>query len=143
MVDLFVPHAGSGSASVFADYQSGLNARTKVQQARLDDTVQWQSFRGRVFVKLDVEGSELAFLYGAEKMIRARQPMILLEINPDSARAGGYGVNNVLQHLSKLGYDRAVKLDRLSNAVPLEEINHTPQRNVVIMHALNGSWPRK
>ena len=93
--------------------------------------------------KLDVEGSELAFLRGAERMIRARRPSILFEINRDSARAGGYGVGDVLDKLSELGYDRAVELNRLSDAVPLATINHSPQRNVVAVHALSESWRRE
>ena len=140
-VELFVPNGGSGSASLFADYQSGPKAGVHVPQALLDDAVDWQSFPGRVFLKLDVEGSELAFLRGAERMIRARRPLILFEINPDSARAGGYGVGDVLDKLSELGYDRAVELNRLSNAAPLATINHSPQRNVVAVHALSESWP--
>ncbi len=143
MVDLFIPRAGSGSASVFADYQSGPNARVEVRQARLDDAVDWQSFPGRVFVKLDVEGSELAFLRGAEELIRARQPLILLEINDESARAGGYGVNDVLQRLAELGYDRAVELGSISHAVPLVGIDHAPLRNVVAVHGHTGSGRRE
>ncbi len=143
VVELFVPRAGSGSASVFAGYQAGPSERAEVRKARLDDAVDWQRFPGRVFVKLDVEGSELAFLGGAEEMIRERRPMILFEINVDSARAGGYGVDDVLRRLSELGYDRAVELDRLSDTVPLEGIDHVPQRNVVAVHALSGSWRRE
>ncbi len=143
MVELFVPRVGSGSASVFVDYQSGPNARAQVRQVLLDDAVDWRGFPGRVFLKLDVEGSELAFLRGAERMIRARRPLILFEINPDSARAGGYGVGDVLDKLSELGYDRAVELNRLSDAAPLATISHSPQRNVVAVHALSESWRRE
>ena len=145
-VELFVPivtRVGSGSASLFADHQSGPKARVQVRQALLDDAVDWHGFPGRVFLKLDVEGSEMAFLRGAERMIRARRPLILIEINPDSARAAGYGVGDLLDKLSELGYDRAVELDRLSDAAPLATLNHAPQRNVVAVHALSESWRRE
>ena len=74
---------------------------------RLSDTVsitlgQATGSPGRVFLKLDVEGGDLAFLRGAERMTRARRPVILFEINPDSARAGGYGVGDLLDKVSEL-----------------------------------------
>lgn len=142
LVDLFIPPTGSGSASVFAEYQAGPHVRTQVRQVRLDDAVDWRSFPGQVFVKLDVEGSELAFLQGAAEMIRTHRPVILFEINPDSAGAGGYGVDDLLRLLSELGYDRGVELDCLSEVVPLAKLHHAPQRNVVALHALNESWSR-
>ena len=96
VVDLFVPRSGTGSSSVFANYQSGPSACAQAPQVLLDDAVDWHSFPGRVFLKLDVEGSELACLRGAERMIRTRRPTILFEINPESARAGGYAVGDIL-----------------------------------------------
>ncbi|MCG8469269.1 MAG: FkbM family methyltransferase, partial [Gemmatimonadetes bacterium] len=79
-VELFTPRETSGSAGIYPTHSATEGAdRALVPLRRFDDDVDWRSFPGTVHVKLDVEGSELAFLRGASDMIRAKRPAILLE----------------------------------------------------------------
>jgi FkbM family methyltransferase len=126
------PKSGSGAASVFAGYHSGVRSLT-VRLARFDDVVDWRSLPGKVVVKLDVEGSELAFLRGARRMIAERRPALLIELNPTSATAAGYGVADLLAELKGLGYDRIAELDRWPETIPILEAGTAKQRNVVAL----------
>lgn len=56
---------------------------------RLDDVIDWRHLPGRTVIKLDVEGSELAALLGARKLIQAVAPPLMIEINPQAMQAAG------------------------------------------------------
>ncbi len=61
--------------------------RLQVALRRCDDALAWRQFPGRLVVKLDIEGSEYAFLQGAAQMLSTLTPPLLMEINPLSLRA--------------------------------------------------------
>ena len=88
---------------------------------RFDDAVDWNNFRGNVFVKLDVEGSEPAFLRGARQMIRRHRPRMLLEINPVSLAAAGSSVADLRGLLIELGYTRFTLADAAHAIADLDE----------------------
>ena len=136
---LFVPINGSGSASVYVSYERHERKRTiEVQRARLDDTLGWDRYPGRVVMKLDVEGSELACLRGATRFIVARRPVIMLEINPTSALAAGQEAPAVLRFLETLGYDRVGEIAAFPHTAPIGQVDCTTQRNVLVHPA--GVW---
>ncbi len=130
---LHVPHAGSGAASLFPKYAPGDKA-TMIVPVRCTDTyLPWRGFPGRLFIKLDVEGSELAFLRGAEAMIRERRPAILLELNPESTVAAGEEPRALLDALRALGYDRCAELTAFPDTMPIASTPPEPQRNVLAL----------
>lgn len=55
-------------------------------------------------IKMDAEGSELAVLKGATKLIGESRPVLLLEVNEVVLRQGGASGNLILSELRNLGY---------------------------------------
>jgi|GEM_PF-2136586 len=86
---LFIPLSDKGTRrnNVAGLDQQGLSAdEVKVPCKRLDD----EGLTGISFIKIDVEGHELAVLHGSEKTILRDRPTLLIEINggPDTVNAG-------------------------------------------------------
>ena len=132
-VTLHVPHAGSGAASLFPEYAPGAKDTITVSVHRADTYLPWRDFPGRLLLKLDIEGSELAFLRGAETLIRERRPLILFELNPDSVAAAGEEPRALLDALRALGYDRCAELAAFPDTLPLASTPHQPQRNLLAL----------
>lgn len=132
-VEFFIPESSSGAAGVFAKF-SATTAHRKltVPLRKFDDAFEWQRFPGKVVLKLDVEGSELFFVRGAGEMLRTRQPRILLEINPKSAKAAGNSVEALISALRELGYTFVTEMALPQQLRPLAEMDVTRQRNVLI-----------
>jgi len=108
-VEFYIPLSTSGSAGRFARFSAVSRHRTiKVPMRPLDDLVDWRRLPGRTFIKLDIEGSELAFLAGARQLIRATAPALLIELNPAAMRAAGTSRTGLMSALIDLGYDRFV-----------------------------------
>lgn len=73
---------------------------------RLDDVAQ-RSGLGRLdFIKLDIEGAELAALHGAEQTIRTRRPILAVEYNWEAARRAGAAVEAIDALLHDWRYER-------------------------------------
>jgi FkbM family methyltransferase len=134
---LHIPRSGSGSASIFGA-SAGPCVRVDVPIARADDLLAWRNFPGALFLKLDVEGSELAFLRGARTMISERRPVILFELNERMARSAGHHARDVIAELQSMGYRRFAEVDRF----PLEVTgvaDPEPQRNLVALPSSDSS----
>ncbi len=130
---LYIPRWLSGSASVFSGYVAGRVAVVTVPIKPLDRAVRWEEFPGGIFLKIDVEVSELDFVRGARRMIETRRPVILFEMNPTSARAAGWEPGELLVEIGKLGYDRACPVDEFGVWRPLRDIDPETQQNVVTL----------
>jgi FkbM family methyltransferase len=134
-VEFFIPTNSSGGAGVFPGYSAVVpHEQVSVSMKRLDDALDWASFPGRVFMKVDVEGSEANLLRGAREMIKARKPPIMLEINPASMTASGNTGDAVLGYLQGLGYVRFFELMALGRPKALHELVIGPKgsvRNVI------------
>ncbi|NJR66724.1 MAG: FkbM family methyltransferase [Leptolyngbyaceae cyanobacterium CRU_2_3] len=82
-IELLVPQDTSGSAGIYPEHSGTHNHNIlKVPVKRFDDLMDWRILPGKTLVKLDVEGSEIAFLTGARQMIISRRPKLILEIHP-------------------------------------------------------------
>ncbi len=133
-IELLVPLGTSGSAGIFPEHSATHQYKTfKVPLRRFDDLVDWQKFHGRVLLKLDVEGSECAFLLGASKMITTLKPTLIIEVHPTSLKAAGATGDKLKELLQSLGYTRYAELDDCDRTFPLEELNTDIQRNVAMM----------
>lgn len=137
-VDLLIPQSYSGAAGVFSAY-SGTHPhrRVTVPLRRCDEVFDWEQFPGSLFVKLDVEGSEYAFLQGAREMIRARRPVLLMEINAEALEASTTSEQELKALLHDLGYTEYAELDAHMVRHPLSELNMAPEisRNVLLFSA--------
>lgn len=56
-------------------------------------------------IKIDIEGSELPCLRGAEKTLRRFLPALIVEVQDVSAMAAGYQARDILDFLSNLSYE--------------------------------------
>lgn len=129
-IPLYVPHDGSGAASRFEGYAGRSTSIVNVPVVRADEQLRWRDYPGRLVLKLDVEGSELAFLKGAADLLRERRPHVLFELNAESARAAGHGADRLLTELETSGY-RFAELDAPSTTVDAAGVPLTPQRNLL------------
>jgi FkbM family methyltransferase len=135
-IELLVPIGTSGSAGIFPDHSATHEYQAfPVPLHRFDDLVDWRKFTGQVCLKLDVEGSECAFLEGASQMMFSCKPNLIIEIHPQSLKASG-STGDLLKHLLiKLGYTHYAEIesiDQLNRLFPLESLNTNKQRNVII-----------
>ena len=55
-------------------------------------------------IKIDVEGSEFLVLKGAQETIRSYRPILIMEFNPDAARAARTTIGAMGQWLQDLNY---------------------------------------
>lgn len=127
----FIPRSTSGAGGLLKEF-SAVSAADAVQVplARFDHTVEWKNLPGGMFIKLDVEGSEVPFLLGARDALMTRKPPLLIEINPNSMRVAGTSGSALVQVLADLGY-RYFREIRDPTLVPLNTIDCSRQRNIV------------
>ncbi len=71
-----------------------------VQALRLD-SVAWPRLD---FIKLDIEGMEMAALMGGENIIKQFKPIILLEINRHALELNGYKPKELIEYVENMGY---------------------------------------
>jgi len=132
-VELHVPLATSGSAGLFAAYSASAAHRTaRVPMRPLDDIVDPDRLRGRVFMKLDVEGSEISVLRGARRTIAATRPAILCEVNAEALAAAGASTDDLIATLRTLGYDRFATRERPGVERPLD--GAICERDIIARH---------
>jgi FkbM family methyltransferase len=134
-VDFYIPRGSSGAAGIFSEFSASVPHQTvSVPIKRFDDILDWSSFPGQIFLKLDVEGSETKFLRGAREMIRSRKPPILLEINPIARDAAGEPDNDLQQYLQELQYDHFFELNPFKGPTPLRELDTSDGdlRNIIV-----------
>ena len=131
-IDLIIPRSYSGTAGVYPEH-SGLGRHTRVQVPlkRFDESIGWRNFPGSVFVRLDIEGSEFSFLKGAGEMMRAMNPLLLMEMNPSSLQASRTDVKELLDLLMDLGYTHYRYPDDVGVFYPIRSIEVDEVRNVL------------
>ena len=121
-IDFYIPRATSGATGRFAPYSAISEHRAiKVAMRPLDEVIDWRRLPRRTFIKLDVEGSELAFLRGARQLITSLAPVMLIEINPVAIEAAGTSTTKLVGALIDLGYSRFVTPKELNSARPLTD----------------------
>ena len=133
-ITFYIPRGSSGSAGRFAAY-SAQTAHTEVEvpMKRFDDAVDWRTFPGEVFLKLDIEGSELAFLTGAATFLNTRRPRILMEVSPATLSGAGLTIGQLIAPLLASGYRSFIEIDQPENERPLDTLDAIRHRNVVLL----------
>jgi len=77
----------------------------EVQVGRLDDYVRQHDLARVDFIKMDVEGAELAVLKGAtEFLARKPRPVIFCEVQDLRTRSWGYAAKEIVNFLSQRGF---------------------------------------
>jgi FkbM family methyltransferase len=99
--DLFVPEGHSPGASLTHKAAEATNFTTlSVPVVALDDY--FDENDNVTLLKIDVEGAELGVLKGAERILRQRAPLLVLECENRHLAPGN--VNDVFAYLEALGY---------------------------------------
>jgi len=55
-------------------------------------------------IKIDVEGSEVALLQGAERTIQRFRPVLMIEVNPSTLQNFGHSARDLIQAIGRHGY---------------------------------------
>ncbi|MEO8192471.1 MAG: FkbM family methyltransferase [Gemmatimonadales bacterium] len=132
--DLLVPAQDTGRGGFFAGFSGrGHHAVLPVKVATLDGIMSETTSPGGLVIKLDVEGSEIEVLQGARKLIEARRPAIIVEINPWSARAAGRSPGHLLDCLKEFGYSTFATISSFPDTVSRSGIETDRQSNVVVL----------
>lgn len=72
---------------------------------KMDDVFKNKLIKKLSFIKLDIEGCELAAIKGGENTIKKYKPMIMVELVNKWSEEFGYNSNDVLKLLSKMEYN--------------------------------------
>jgi len=132
--ELFIPSDDAGRAGIFPAFSAtGAHSVVRVLVTTLDEVTENRQLTGRVLLKIDVEGSDLAVLRGARHMIETQRPSIILEINPWSARAAGYHPAQLRSLLEGFGYNSVATMESYPSTVPWADIELDRQSNIVAL----------
>ena len=91
--------SGLGSNSEFSRHQD-----IKVNVSTIDNLCSNEKIERLDFIKIDIEGAELAALQGGQKYIEQFKPSILIEIEARHLKRFGYTPNDIVNWLKKRGY---------------------------------------
>lgn len=94
-------------------------ARRKVRMVALDDFVAAENLRMPSFVKIDVEGVELAVLQGMARTIAAAKPVLLYEVDDGNKKSFELRWKELDEFVSGLGYE----IIHLGNSYPTLDWN--------------------
>lgn len=92
-----------GTNTIFSSDQFNISLG-KIQLDTLDNQVEKLGIDRIDVMKVDVEGAELQVLQGGEKSIEKFRPKLLLEINREACKSGGYEAEDILELLQKYDY---------------------------------------
>lgn len=91
-----------------------------VQVNRLDTLLHEQSLPAPSFIKVDVEGEELAVLRGSVAVLQEQHPTLLIEVHP---RASAFSLWNLLADLGYRTYSIELQRELNSPDIPKEDGN--------------------
>jgi len=123
---LWIPTGGTGTEGR-ASLEPGVGSvegwrKLSVPTARLDDF----SLRDVGFIKIDVEGHELAVLHGAAELLGNQRPNLLIEIEQHSSRP--HNLDAVIDYLRTFSY--AGEYLNKGTWHPIEELDRVHMRNI-------------
>jgi FkbM family methyltransferase len=86
--------------------------RTAIEQAplqivslcTLDDYMQEHSIQSLDIIKIDIEGAELPCLKGAKNVLHQYKPILIVELNEETAVIAGYRQSDILDYLETFDY---------------------------------------
>ncbi len=110
-----------GGASIETDTVSGLlNSKgpvisEEISITTLDDDIGEQSLPAPGFIKIDVEGEELAVLQGARNTLLAHKPRLFLEMHGETMNLKLKKVAEIVAILEELGYTEIRHIETGSN----------------------------
>jgi FkbM family methyltransferase len=107
--------------------------RVRVPMQKLDDVLTERGIEHVDFIKLDVEGGELAVLEGARRLLQtAPRPAILVEVEDIRTRSWGYPARRIMQLLAGWNY-RWFALSEIGSLYPASPDDETYDANYVAL----------
>ena len=132
VINLLIPNDTSGSAGVFQAHSGRHQYQTvNVDVKRFDDFIDWRNLCGNIVLKLDIEGSEYAFLCGAKKFIANKKPKLLMEVNPETLKAAGKSRAELFDLLINYGYIKYSYIESPFDYFPIENLDLSIFRNII------------
>lgn len=133
VIDFFRPQCTSGSAGLYANHSATHAYSTLTVPIKpIDQLLDWQKLPGKILIKLDIEGSEYAFLKGATQLIQTRKPNLIVEVHPKTLAIAGQSDQDLMQLLQKLGYASYSELSNVQVKLPLTQLAMNWQRNIIV-----------
>lgn len=131
--ELLVPDHDSGRAGLFPAFSGRLpHSSVRVPVVTLDALASDAQLPGRLVVKIDVEGNEMAVLDGAVGLISSRKPTLMIELNPWSAAAAGGTVSDLLSRVESFGYSSYATPESYPEPVDRASIDLRRQSNIIV-----------
>jgi FkbM family methyltransferase len=122
-------------------------SRTSVHVVRLDDWLAESKIERVDFIKLDVEGAELAVLCGARKFLERRpRPVILVEVQDIRTAPWGYAAREIVNILEQAEYTcfqlspngKLLKIDAGNKEFDLNLVAVPNDRNQSVLSQINA-----
>jgi FkbM family methyltransferase len=133
-MQLLIPHDDSGRAGFFSGFSGQTrHRRLDVNVMPLDDLLPSIEHSERVFLKIDVEGSEFDVIEGARRMIAARRPAMMIELNPWSAQSAGRRPGDLIELLMTLGYSSFATPQSFPATEDVPRIDLSKQTNILAL----------
>ncbi len=130
--EMFVPET-SGAGGFVASYSNQEGAhRYTCELVPLDEVLASLEPKGRVVLKIDVEGFELNVLRGARKSLARLRPTILLEINPKALKANQTSLGELQAILTEAGYVEFADLKEPDRTTPIAELDFEGHRDILL-----------
>jgi FkbM family methyltransferase len=103
-LDLYTnPGQNEGTNTIFSSNQFNIPLG-KISLDTLDNQIVKLGVQKLNMIKIDVEGAELQVLQGGKNTLETFRPKLLIEINREACKAGGYEAEDILIFLSNYGY---------------------------------------
>lgn len=132
LIDLIIPNDTSGSAGIFHAHSGRHKYKTiSVKIKKFDDFIDWYNLAGNVVLKLDIEGSEYAFLCGAKNFIANKKPKLIMEVNPETLKAAGKSHHELIDLLKSYGYIKYSFIESPFVYDSIEKLDLSIFRNII------------
>ena len=129
-------NGNSGMASLAQS--AGVDCALDIELTTLDDYCEAKKIVRVDFLKMDVEGAELAVLEGGRELLK-KEPMILFEVSEQTARPFGRSTTEVKAYLSEMGFQSFRVCRRRLERVEVNELHEYNEDLLALTPAHLGS----
>ena len=120
-------HLGLGTLYPMADRTTTVGS---IRLTTIDSFVSHKKLSRVDLIKVDAEGAEFNALTGGEQTLRKFRPRLILELQKDSAEAGGCSAHAILEYLKNYGY-QVFTIRRMAKLQPLNHENIKRFQNIL------------
>jgi FkbM family methyltransferase len=103
---------------------SGSSDEAGVEVTRLDDFAPVRELPSIDLIKVDVEGYELKVLRGAERLLRALQPLLFIELDDNNLKDQQDSAAELIEFLLNLGYPEIHAAETGERISPSDDFSH-------------------